>query len=276
MIGDALVVRNEKIADADDLRRLVLRWEGALEAGPGQFLHIKITDALDPLLRRPLSIAAIDREKQELTVLYRVKGRGTQLLAQVRPGECLNVLGPLGKGFTIPGFTIPEQGELVLAAGGIGAFPLLSLAVDAKAQGVKTTLLWGGESKDFFTNAGLALWERTGIEIVLASIDGSIGLRGLVTDLLKEKFPEDGTVSGGDGVRIAVCGPVGMLKAVTAWGLEKGLTMEISLEEKMGCGVGACLGCVCTVRDQDGNIRRAKVCSDGPVFKAEEVVWDVC
>lgn len=267
MLTNMRVIAHELLGDDVNIRRLVLEGEAAAEAQPGQFLHIRAADALDPLLRRPLSIAAIDRSQRRLTVLYRIKGRGTQVLAAAPVGGMLDVLGPLGRGFQVP-----STGELILAAGGIGVFPLLALAAAAAERQVKTTLFWGGEDRAFFDNAGLRLWRDLGTPLSLATMDGSLGRKGLVTELLGLWWQE--RTAAKEPVSMAACGPAGMLKAVSLWAQTKAVSLEVSLEERMACGLGACLGCACQGRDSEGRLKNLKVCTDGPVFKAEEVEWD--
>jgi dihydroorotate dehydrogenase electron transfer subunit len=275
VLADQEVIVNEILGQVDlGIRKLVLRGPIALEAKPGQFVHIQVGPVLDPLLRRPISIAAIDPERQEITLLYKIKGKGTELLSKVCPGQKLNLLGPLGKGFTLP-----EQGELRLVAGGIGIFPLYALAAEGKKKGLAVRLFWGGENRSLLECSGLAMWEELGLPIHISTLDGSCGQKGLVTDILQAYQQEhlqgsSGPAEAWQPVQVAVCGPTGMMQAVTALCLEAGLPVEVSLEEHMACGLGACLGCVATLQDQQGKVRRAKVCQDGPVFRGEEVVWN--
>ncbi|HWQ89580.1 MAG TPA: dihydroorotate dehydrogenase electron transfer subunit [Desulfitobacteriaceae bacterium] len=276
MLIDQEVVLNEILGSADlGMRKLVLKGPIAQEARPGQFVHLQVGPTLDPLLRRPISIAAIDPECQEITLLYRIKGKGTELLSKAGPGQKLNLLGPLGKGFTLP-----DKGELWLVAGGIGAFPLHALAAAAKKQGLTVRLFWGGENRSLLECSGLAMWEELGLPIYLSTLDGSCGKKGLVTELLQEFLQEyrqsspSPAAAGEPVLQVAACGPPGMMQAVTVQCLQAGWPVEVSLEEHMACGLGACLGCVVTLQDQQGQVRRAKVCQDGPVFRGEEVVWN--
>ncbi|ADY55041.1 Dihydroorotate dehydrogenase, electron transfer subunit, iron-sulfur cluster binding domain protein [Syntrophobotulus glycolicus DSM 8271] len=265
------VIENKQIGNPEQgLFRLVLQGEAALAARPGQFVHIRVGETYDPLLRRPVSIAAMNRERRELTLYYRVKGKGTALLTQIRPDEMVSILGPLGNGFQLP-----SSGRLLLIGGGIGVFPLFSIleAVDRKKVDVK--LLWGGENQCFMESAGLDGLKKSGIDYELATMDGSTGYKGLVTDLLRTELesPQNKRDSPAKTLLAASCGPGGMMKAVAAICREAGVPLQVSLEERMACGVGACLGCVCTVREA-GVLQRKKVCKDGPVFDGEEVVWD--
>ncbi|MDD2234597.1 MAG: dihydroorotate dehydrogenase electron transfer subunit [Desulfitobacteriaceae bacterium] len=278
MLADQEVIINEVLGTVDlGIRKMVLRGPIALEAKPGQFVHIQVRPGLDPLLRRPFSITAIDPERQEITLLYKIKGKGTELLSKVCPGQMLNSLGPLGKGFSLP-----KRGDLWLVAGGIGVFPLYALAVAAIKQGLAVRLFWGGESYSLLECSGLAMWKELELPVHISTIDGSYGQKCLVTDILDDylqKYSQGdlglGPATTGKPVQVAVCGPKGMMQAVTELCLETGLPVEVSLEEHMACGLGACLGCVVTMKDQQGKVRRAKVCQDGPVFRGKEVVWDV-
>jgi len=272
MLTEGQVVVHERLGDEEQkLRRLVLKGAIASTAKAGQFVAIKVQDSsissFDPLLRRPISIAGISSELDEITLLYRVQGRGTEILARAKSGENLSIMGPLGQGFSLP-----EAGELWLIAGGIGIFPLYPLAQSAIAQGLTVRLFWGGENKSFLKSAGLSSWQGLGIPIHLSTLDGSLGQKGLVTEQAQEQL-EKFSARGGQ-IRVATCGPKKMMQAVTELSKKFKVSVEVSLEERMGCAVGACLGCVCTLIDEAGALIHKKVCQDGPVFRGEEVVWD--
>lgn len=274
MLQKHRVLENRLIGHpSQNLYRLVLSGQSALHAKPGQFMHLKVTESSDPLLRRPISIAGIDRQKEELTLYYRVAGRGTRLLTNIKENDCLSVLGPLGNGFTVP-----EEGTFLLVAGGIGIFPLFSLIQAAMINNVKIKLFWGAENKVFLESAGLAQILDQGIAVQLSTMDGSLGSKGLVTDIFRAYLAS--TFASGPKekgiLRAAACGPRGMLKAVSEICRQEGLFLEVSLEERMACGLGACLGCVCTVKDKEGRIGRKRVCKEGPVLDSREVVWDAC
>ncbi|TGE32715.1 dihydroorotate dehydrogenase electron transfer subunit [Desulfosporosinus sp. Sb-LF] len=302
MLTEGQVVVHERIGDEDQrLRRLVLKGPIAQVAKAGQFVAIQVQDpalsSFDPLLRRPISIAGISPERDEITLLYRIMGRGTEILARARCGERLSIMGPLGNGFSFP----KQEGELWLVAGGIGVFPLYALAQSALARGLKVRLFWGGESHSFLDSAGLSSWQALGLPIHLSTLDGSIGQKGFVTEQVQEhlsrlsgqvvlagQMEQENQESQGSQVKtehtklistsgsiiVATCGPKKMMQAVTELCMNFGVSVEVSLEERMGCAVGACLGCVCTLRDEAGNLIHKKVCQDGPVFRGEEVVWD--
>ncbi|MDR1603546.1 MAG: dihydroorotate dehydrogenase electron transfer subunit [Gracilibacteraceae bacterium] len=260
----ALIMENCGLgAPEQKLYRLVLQSEMARTAQPGQFLHIRVAEAPAPLLRRPLSIAAIDAAGGQITVYYRQKGLGTELLARKRPGETLDALGPLGRGFTIP-----ATGALLLVAGGIGVFPLLTLGEAALRRGLACTLLWGGENSAFFAAAAPI---AAAIPCRLATVDGSLGTKGTVMALLSPYLAP--AAENEAGLRLAACGPYPMLRALVGPVQARRLPLEVSLEATMACGLGACLGCTVSGRNGAGARVMRRVCADGPVFPAEEVDW---
>ena len=281
MLTEGLVVVHERLGEeAQRLMKLVLKGPIAKTAQAGQFVAVKVQDpalaSYDPLLRRPISLAEISPESDEITLLYRVVGKGTEILARTRCGEHLSVMGPLGRGFSLP-----PKGELWLVAGGIGIFPLYPLAQRALAKGLSVRLFWGGDNQTFLESAGLSAWQALGIPIHLSTMDGSLGQKGLVTvqvlGLLWEfngKVENSGQTMDGK-LYVATCGPHKMMHRVTELCMNFEVPVEVSLEERMGCAVGACLGCVCTLKDEAGTLIHKKICQDGPVFRGEEVVWDV-
>jgi len=250
---------------------------------PGQFLHIRIEDSFDPLLRRPLSIhdavwqkrSKNGRKKHAVRILYEVVGKGTALLAEKRPLTQIDVLGPLGRGFDLK--KIGGSRCVYIVAGGMGVAPLFFVARrlregrKEKATGLKIVVLIGGRNKDHIIRE--KEFKDLGCEVHAATEDGSKGFKGRVTDLLKTLLPPatDGAVpaAGQEGAPvICACGPKAMLAAVAALAQQRGLAAQVSLEEFMGCGLGACLGCV--IRTVSGYRR---ICHDGPVFNAEEIIW---
>ncbi|CAM3756227.1 dihydroorotate dehydrogenase electron transfer subunit [Alkalicoccus chagannorensis] len=218
---------------------------------PGQFVHIKTGTRRHPVLRRPISIA--DVEDDVLTIIYRVEGEGTKLMKEAVPGSTLDVLGPLGSGFPLP-----ESGRALLIGGGVGIPPLYYLMKALKARGVKVEVILGYRSREqlFKLDDFIELADR----VIVTTEDGSFGHQGFVTDAAAE-------VSAFD--QYYACGPGVMLRAVET---TFGPSGYVSLEERMGCGIGACLACVCERRDQAEGNTYAKACSDGPVFRAGEVV----
>jgi len=280
MLTEGLVVIHECLGEEDQmLRRLVLKGPIAKTAKAGQFVAVQVQDSsissVDPLLRRPISLAEISPDQDEITLLYRIQGRGTEILARARCGEQLSLIGPLGNGFSVP-----EMGELWLVAGGIGIFPLYALAQSALAQGLIVRLFWGGESQSFLKSAGLSAWQALGVPIHLSTLDGTLGDKGLVTEQVQGRLSQlfgqtkQELHLSNRQITVATCGPKKMMAAATELCMNFGVPVQVSLEERMGCAVGACLGCVCTLIDEEGTRIHKKVCQDGPVFEGEEVVWN--
>jgi dihydroorotate dehydrogenase electron transfer subunit len=210
-------------------------------------------DSTDPFLNRPFSIHRLSAPDR-LELLIAVVGRGTRLLGALEPGVRLGLLGPLGTGFTLPD---PKR-PVVLVAGGLGVAPLFFLAEELCSRGARPKLLYGAGSVDrLVPTDGL---QARGVAVKLATDEGSAGFHGFVSGLLEQE-PEE------PGAYLAACGPVEMLKAVADVAKSRKLELEVSLESRMACGLGACLGC--TVFLPGGADRR--VCCDGPVFKAREV-----
>ena len=228
--------------------------EVAAVAVPGQFVHIR---AAGFTLRRPISIGGIDREKGTLRIVFEIRGEGTAEIARLNQGDFIDMLAPLGHGFTLS----DDYKKVILIGGGIGTPPMLPLA---KHYGSRAVAISG------FRSAGAVILQEdfaaTGAETILCTDDGTAGIHGFVTQPLKE-IAEQGGVDF-----VYACGPMPMLKNVAAICKEYGIGCEISLEERMACGIGACLGCACRTQRNDEEYF-AHVCKDGPVFKAEEVLW---
>jgi dihydroorotate dehydrogenase electron transfer subunit len=221
----------------------------------GQFVHIKVSEQANPLLRRPLSLCDIDKEASECTILYRKEGTGTTLLSQKKTGDAVDVLGPLGNGFPLEAVQAGQRALLV--GGGIGVPPLYELAKRLVNKGVKVTSVLGFQTKDaVFYECKFAEFGET----YVATVDGTWGTKGFVTDVIDER--------GLSFDVLYACGPKPMLRALEQKFPNK--EVYLSLEERMGCGIGACFACVCRVPGSDTAYK--KVCSDGPVFKAGEVV----
>lgn len=223
--------------------------------GPGQFVHIKCGEGL--LLRRPISVCTCQEEEPSdlLRIVFEARGEGTQWLAERSEGESLDVLGLAGNGFSIK-----PDGRYILVGGGIGVPPMLGCA---QYTGGKSVAILG------FRNAGKVMLEEefkaacAGVQI--ATDDGSYGYHGFVDALVRAELEKD---SGYDGV--LACGPKPMLRTVAKVAEEFGVPCKVSMEERMGCGVGACLVCACDMADGS----RKHVCKDGPVFDSKEVDWN--
>jgi dihydroorotate dehydrogenase electron transfer subunit len=224
-------------------------------ACPGQFVNIKVGESIEPLLRRPISIHRIDGAKVKL--FYEVLGKGTQLLANRKPGEFLDIIGPLGNGFDYPK-SAKSKKQIILVAGGMGVAPLVFLAQKIKSN--KTLVLIGAKAKKQILCG--EEFKKLGVQVKFATDDGSLGFSGKVTDLLKT------VLAGSATSEIFSCGPKPMLQAVAQIANANNLGSQLSLEEHMACGIGACLGCV--VATKSGYKR---VCQDGPVFSGAELIW---
>ncbi len=257
LITDAEVVKQKEIMPGF-YRMDLAAGEAVKLAKPGQFLHVRCGNTLDPLLRRPVSIHAADREKGEVSLFYRVMGRGTALLAAKEKGDKINLLGPLGNGFTMPGNT----GRVAVVAGGIGIAPLYFFLQELSGLKIYADVFSGAATKRqlFFTGEIKAL----GHTVFTATDDGTAGYHGTVVDLFGQNLAD----------RVYGCGPAGMLKSLCRIIKKHGIWGEVSLEERMGCGVGACLSCACKTAGEGENYRYRRVCVDGPVFPAGEVVWE--
>jgi len=230
---------------------------------PGQFIHIRVSSQNDPLLRRPLSLYDVDRQQNTITLLYKVVGRGTEILSRITAGEYLDIMGPLGRAFGYP-----QDGQTaLLVGGGAGIAPLLFVARELLGKGYRTQVLYGTQSSDDLV--AMDRFRRLGAEIWPAALDGKVGYSGLVTDLLREHLSRQEDKN----VYIYTCGPEPMMAQVAAYASERGLEGQVSLEENMACGVGACLGCARRLKSSDQGY--VKVCKDGPVFGLQEVELNI-
>ncbi|MBN1106307.1 MAG: dihydroorotate dehydrogenase electron transfer subunit [Deltaproteobacteria bacterium] len=248
-------------AVARDTRLMGLKSSAiAASARPGQFVMLRVRGGVDPLLRRPFSICGV--QEKLFLILYRVVGKGTGIMAaDIREGDRLPVLGPLGRGFQVPA----GDGPFLLVAGGIGIAPLLFLA---------STLDPG--TLHFMAGFGSAVEIIPVREILgpavspeISTDDGSAGYCGLVTDLLEKRLRQ----SGVEGASLFTCGPKPMLKRIALMAEARGMSCQASLESAMACGLGACQGCA--VKVSAGEERSYHhVCRDGPVFPARAVDWE--
>ena len=243
---------------------------------PGQFVMVRPSTSLDPLLGRPFALYEVvrgaDGTPEAIDVVYLVLGRGTAALAERKPGDALSVWGPLGHPFGPP-----PEGDALFVAGGIGQTPFLSLGrwwLGASAYGDQSfdrtapsaRLLYGVRTAALA--AGLADFEAAGIPVELATDDGSTGHRGFVTDLLRDRLAR-----GERPAKVVGCGPPPMLQALARLVAEHDIPCDLSLENHMACGFGACFSCVAPIRQPDGSADLRRVCVEGPIFPAEDVVW---
>ena len=228
--------------------------EVAEEAKCGQFVHIRVSSCT---LRRPISICEVNRADGTLRIVFEIRGAGTEKLAELNKGDFIDMIAPLGNGFTVK--ELPEGKRAIVVGGGIGVPPMLQTAKSYR----KATAILGFRS---FDRVILKRdFEANGIETIICTDDGSVGYHGVVSDPLSHELEK------GDVGAVFACGPKPMLVSVMRLAKEHGVFCEISLEERMACGVGACVGCVCRIM-RGGEEKLLRVCKDGPVFNAEEVI----
>lgn len=245
---------------------------------PGQFVMLRLAGSDDPLLGRPLAMydTVLDQQAapRGLDVVYLVVGKMTRRLSQCLPGEKLEVWGPLGNGFA------PKQvDDLWMIAGGIGQTPFLSLAAEylgvkrfgnperSISQPKRITFCYGARSAEYL--AGVEDFRRLGIDVRLATDDGTLGHRGFVTDLLRQLIAEPASGSR----QIVCCGPEPMMEAVAHIAAEHGVPCDVSLETPMACGIGICFSCVTKVIQPDGGWDYKRTCVEGPIFDATQIEW---
>lgn len=231
--------------------------EIAAAAKAGQFVSVYSNDA-SKLLPRPISLCGIDRKAGTLRLVYRVTGEhtGTEEFSRLQAGDTMKIMGPLGNGFTV------EKGrKTFLIGGGIGVPPMLQLAKEMKDAGENFQIVMG------YRDAGTFLLDefKEQGESFVATEDGSVGTKGNVLDAIRENHL--------DADVIYACGPTPMLRALKAYAEEQNMTCYVSMEERMACGIGACLACVCnsTEKDAHSNVKNKRICKEGPVFNAKEV-----
>lgn len=232
-------------------------------AKPGNFIEIRVDDQTDPFLRRPISIYNMEQETGMLEFIFQVKGKGTNILSRKQEGDKIDILGPLGNGT----FKFEKYDNIIIIGGGIGIFPLYELAKQAKALGKKVNTFLG------FRNKELVMLEnefsRISDKLLITTDDGSYAKKGLAIDYLKKELNQLVTQNN---TCIYACGPLPMLKAVQKYAIDNDINCQISLEEKMGCGLGVCLGCaVKKAMSPRDNPEYFHVCKGGPVFNARDV-----
>lgn len=277
-MDQARVLASEPLAEG--VFSLLLQTVIAEEAVAGQFVSVYSGDGAR-LLPRPISICQIDRDARTLRLVYRVVGAGTREFSHLVTGETLRILGPLGNGFAREAGALPDCRRPILIGGGIGIPPMVGLAEALRSANrsgesiseeqisigtkervrVEPTLVMGYRNEDTFLTKEC----REAGRLVLASDDGSIGTHGTVIDAIREQRVT--------GDAVFACGPRPMLRAVKAYAEQNKLPCFISMEERMACGIGACLACVCKTVDADDHskVKNARVCADGPVFDAKKV-----
>lgn len=257
----ASIVRNQRLAV--DVYHLILAMpEIAVKARPGQFVMLKVAAGLEPILRRPFSVHRLNRETGAVEIIYQKVGKGTAILANRKPGEEIEVLGPLGTGFCVG-----HARHIGLVGGGMGIAPLLAVAEQAVEEGKQVVIFLGAITKDYL----LARTEFGKLgPLFVVTDDGSAGEKAVVSKPLAEYL------QGHSLDLLLACGPIPMLKALAAIAEAQRIKAQLSLEQNMACGIGACLGCVVPVKaDTPAGFSYKRVCHDGPVFWADEVLFEL-
>lgn len=246
------IISQEKIGE--EIYSMWLRCDMAKAAKPGQFISVYSGNGAC-LLPRPISICEINDEKTALRLVYRVVGKGTAEFSDMKGGDRIKILGPLGNGYTLKNKTA------ILAAGGIGIPPMVELAKTLKKRYDCVLNIVAGYRSELFLYEELTKYGN----VYVSTEDGSTGVRGNIMDAIRSHSVE--------GEIIYACGPMPMLKAIKSYAQEKDIEAQISLEERMACGIGACLGCVCKTKNKDEhtNVNNTRICTDGPVFDSRIV-----
>ena len=266
-IERGIVRSNQEIAPGHRVLQIELCGEfgGAL---PGQFVMIRQEECEEPLLARPFSICSLDEESDtvKIELLYRIVGKGTALMAALKNGDTLSVMGPLGRGFDSAG----DARKIVLVAGGVGVAPLIYYAEFTRRMEDehREIILYLGARNDELL-VGLDRLEGLCDEVKIATDDGSSGFKGTVSEL----FARDLDSCRGSGAVVKICGPRAMMSSLAKLMSNSGLHCQVSLEERMACGIGVCLGCAVRVRSDEATPRYLRVCKEGPVFDMGEIEW---
>lgn len=230
------------------------------EAKPGNFIEIRVSDQTEPFLRRPISIYNLEKETGILEFIFQIKGKGTEILAKKEENELIDIIGPLGYGT----FKYDQYKNLGIIGGGIGVFPLYELAKCAKNDNKNVNTYLGFRNKEYVVLENE--FKKVSDYLTITTDDGSYAKQGFAINFL-EKDIEEGKIDA-----IYACGPLPMLKAVQKLAIEKEIPCQISLEEKMGCGLGVCLGCAVKTSKSSKDVPEYwHVCKAGPVFQAKDV-----
>lgn len=242
---------------AEDIFDMWIQTDLVKDAKPGQFIVVYPKNK-STLLPRPISICEIDKENNRLRMVYRIAGKGTNEFSTYQAGDTISIMGTIGNGFPIEKANVQEVKKVFLMGGGIGIPPILELA---KQINCEKDIIVGYRNDQLFLEEDL---QKQG-NLYIATEDGSVGTKGNVMNAIEENAL--------DADMIFACGPMPMLRAIKKYAEEKGIDAYISLEERMACGVGACLGCVCKTKEIDhhSHVNNARICVDGPVFEAREV-----
>ena len=257
-------ILKEKILQVDKIAPVIYKMtiESAYIAGnalPGQFVNVKCSDGINALLRRPISICNVDKQKNTFDIVFQIRGTGTELLSRMEPGERVDLLGPLGNSFDLD----EKYSRIAVIGGGIGIFPLLFLLNRSNADMKRCYL--GFRSNDFIVLE--EEFKTASHDMFISTDDGSCGYNGLVTDMLASNLENNMPDM------VYACGPTPMIRQVVKLADKYGIPCQVSMEQRMGCGIGACLVCACKTRYGD-EWEYSHICKDGPVFKGSDLIFD--
>ncbi|NLB79958.1 MAG: dihydroorotate dehydrogenase electron transfer subunit [Clostridiaceae bacterium] len=229
------------------------------KAKSGQIVHIRCGDDNGVLLRRPISICSVDREKGTFDIVIQIRGKGTKILSEYKTGDEIDIIGPVGQGFSL----YPKHKKIIVVGGGIGIFPLLQLLKDHPAENKKAILGFRDKSCVILEEE----FKHACHELIISTDDGSYCKKGFVTDILKKELSKE------PADMVFFCGPLAMMKRGVNIANENNIPCEVSMEQRMGCGIGACLVCVCKTKKGD-DWDYTQVCKKGPVFSGDELIFD--
>lgn len=258
MVG--VVLENKEIRNTNIFIMKIDPGKDAGHALPGQYVNIRCSKGTSPLLRRPISVLGSDPVTKVFEIGYEVRGQGTEYLSGLKPGDMLDVIGPLGNRFEV----IEEYRNIAVVGGGIGVFPLIHL-LETSSDKLSKHAFFGFQTKEKVLFE--LLQKPWNCEFHISTDDNSYGYGGFVTDLFQENL---------DLIKpdvVFTCGPMAMMKKCAAACESRNIPCFVSLEERMACGIGACLGCACKTKREDGYETYGHVCKNGPVFNARSVVF---
>lgn len=253
-----------KLLKKENLKKDILKFtcyspEIANNSFPGQFIEIRVSKTYEPFLRRPISLYNVSKENNTIEFIFQVKGRGTEFLSEFEEGELIDVVGPLGESV----FDIKNCKNIAVIGGGIGIFPLYELAKRSIQQSNVNIYLG-------FRNKELVMLEdefkKVSTKLTITTDDGTYGENGYAIDYLKSDF-DNMNIDG-----IFACGPLPMLQRVKEFAESKNVYCQLSLEQRMACGIGACMGCSVQLNTGDDSIKYARVCKEGPVFESKKII----
>ncbi|MGI6778621.1 MAG: dihydroorotate dehydrogenase electron transfer subunit [Acetivibrionales bacterium] len=257
-ILNEIIIQNKKIAHT--IFSMTVKSDYVSKnAKPGQFVNIKCGDGINALLRRPISICRVDMGEGTFNIVYEVRGEGTAFLSQKRTGEQIDFIGPLGNPFHIS----ERYKKIAVVGGGIGVFPLLFVLQEAMGS-IKSAFI-GFRSKEYVVLK--EDFEKVSEKVLISTDDGSMGYKGFITDMLEKELELN------EYDIIYTCGPMPMMKRVVSTVNRRNIKCQVSMEQRMGCGIGACLVCACKTKRGD-DWQYSHVCKDGPVFWSEEIIWE--